>query len=106
MDYNSITLTGYLASDIQFQVLNHDKKELPIAKFNIACNGAKEKDSFFMPVSIFGKKAELSNSILKKGKHALITGRLQSNKVDGKTYTEIICRDFVVLSKKEEAVPV
>ena len=76
---NSITLMGRLTRD---PVLRHTQAGLPVASFTLACdrdykdaNGEKQTD--FVDCVAWRGTAELINKYLRKGRMAVVSGRLQ-----------------------------
>ncbi len=103
---NSVTLMGNLAADPE---LSTSKAGQAWCKFRMATNythrtesGEKQQITEWHNVKVFGKTAEHCHTYLRKGRTALVEGRLQTQpykKADGTDgyWTEIVARkvDFV-----------
>ena len=81
-----ITMIGRLGKDPEMKYLPSGD---PVTTFSMATDrqwndksGAKQKETTWMRVSVFGKQGEACNEYLSKGKMALVVGRLN---VDPKT---------------------
>ena len=107
---NRIFLDGGVCGEIKLNVYGSTK----VAKFTVAVNREFKSDgtkiSDFIPVTVFGKSAEVISQYASKGTRILIEGRLQVSKYttrDGKnvTSTDVIADKFEFLSpvkKKDE----
>ena len=76
---NSITLMGRLTRD---PVLRHTQSGLPVASFTLACDrdykdADGEKQTDFVDCVAWRGTAELINKYLRKGRMAVVSGRLQ-----------------------------
>ena len=102
-DHNSITIIGNLTSDPE---MRYSTEGTAITKFRVAVNGWKENEVDFIPVVCFGKVAEIAGEFLKKGKKALVMGRLRIKQYekDGekKSSIEIEASEIQMLSPKGE----
>ncbi len=74
MDYQKIILVGNTTSDVEAKESQGGKI---YASFSVAVNDGKEGSVSFFPVVAFGKVAEASAKVLKKGQHVLVEGRIQ-----------------------------
>jgi single-strand DNA-binding protein len=121
--YQKLTVVGRLGRDPEMRYMPNGD---PVTSFNIATdrawndkNGQKQKETTWFRCSVFGKRAEVANQYLSKGKMVLVTGRLRVDPKSGgpTTYTrqdgsvgasfEIVVEDFTFLSPRDEgsAVP-
>lgn len=79
-DLNHTTMTGRLTRDPE---LRRTKNGQSVCQFTIASNKiwtnekGKQEDTVFMDVVVWGKQAENISNILRKGKYAMVTGRLK-----------------------------
>lgn len=110
---NQVTLLGNLTKD---PVVRYTKSGKAVTSFSIATNYPykdkqtdewKEKPEFHNVV-FWGKSAEIIGQYLFKGKRVYIQGRLQTRSwetEDGvKRYsTEVVGKDFILLSPKDKA---
>jgi len=78
--FNKIILMGYLTRD---PALSYTPSQVPVVDFGIATNkkwkgqdGAEKEDVCFVDCRMFGKRAEVINKYLSKGKPLLVEGRL------------------------------
>ena len=103
---NNVQLMGRLTKDVDLRFT--PKSGLAVARFNLAINGIKENDVNFVPVTCFGKTAEIVAQYVKKGDRLLISeGRLNSGsyeKEDGtKVYTlDVIAERIQFIEDKEK----
>ena len=104
LHYNHCVLVGRLTKDPEFKSVGDSDRSV----FSVAVNRRKPKDAEieetdFIPVVLWGKLAELSTRILKKGSPVLVEGqiRVRQYDVDGETRwrTEVLCKQFQILEK-------
>lgn len=121
--YQKLTVVGRLGRDPEMRYMPNGD---PVTSFNIATdrawndkNGQKQKETTWFRCSVFGKRAEVANQYLSKGKMVLVEGRLRVDPKTGgpTTFTrqdgtvgasfEIVVENFTFLSPREEggAVP-
>lgn len=110
---NKILLVGRLVKDPELKVLEESQKSMTrivIAVDRGYKNGDGERKADFIPVSIWGKKAEIICKYLRKGSFISVSGRLRTGTYedrDGnkKYLSEVVAEDFhfVEYKKKEEA---
>lgn len=98
---NKILLVGRLVKDPELKLYNDDKK---VARFTLAvernykeANGERKAD--FIPVCVWGRRAELICNYLHKGSLVTLSGRLrtsmQEDKDGNKRYMyEVVGEDF------------
>ncbi len=79
--YNKVILMGNLTRDPE---LKYTPSGTAVAEFGLATNrtynsvsGEKKEEVCFVDVSVFGRKAEVVNEYLSKGRPLLIEGRLK-----------------------------
>lgn len=107
---NTVSLIGRLGQDPKINAVGKDNK---VAKFSVATNEAyKRKNGEWVEntqwhnVVAWGKVAELSEKLLKKGSEIVLEGKLVNDEYETKEgekryQTEISLREFMVLTKKE-----
>lgn len=110
---NSVFLIGRLTKDPMINYIA--ETQTCVAKFTVAIDdgwGEKKKTNF-IPVTVFGKKAENCERFLTKGKLVGVQGKIQTgsytNKEGQKVYTtDVVAYDVEFLEwgeKKKEEVP-
>ena len=109
---NKIILIGRLTKDPETTVIEETGKVL--CKFILAvdrqykdANGDKQAD--FIPIVFWGKKAEIINEYMTKGKLISVSGRLQTGSYEASDGTkrykaEVIAEDFQFIDSKKEVV--
>jgi len=108
---NKVQLIGHLGADVELKNLDNGNS---VARLSVATNeyyknkkGEKVTDTTWHNVVAWGKTAELSNQLLKKGSEVALEGKLsnRSYEKDGqkKYITEVVMSEFVLLGKKEKA---
>jgi single-strand DNA-binding protein len=109
---NTVSLIGRLGKDPMISNFNNGNK---VAKFSIATNESyKDKNGEWVTstewhnVQAWGKAAEKCEKILKKGVEIVLEGKLVTDQYETKegekrTSTEVRLREFMLISKKEEA---
>ena len=83
---NKVILKGRLTKDVDLRYTQTDNKA--VAKFSIAVNRIGEGTDFFNCVA-FGKQAEFVTKYFQKGQEILLNGRIENDKYEDKTYTNI-----------------
>ncbi len=111
---NSVTLIGFLGTDVDYSILPSGTK---LAKTVIATNsyykdknGEKVQKTEWHPVVAWNKTAELMSQLLKKGSQVLIQGQLNHDSYktkDGemKYYTQVKINEFKNFTQKDENLP-
>lgn len=108
---NRVVLIGRLTKDPEMKIFEESGKV--ITKFILAVertfkNKDGEREVDYIPVSLWGKRAEIVNEYLKKGKLLSVTGRLQTRSYEDtegkrKYVAEVIADEFQFIdSKKKE----
>lgn len=101
-DYNNITVVGNLTADPE---MRYTTEGTAITKFRVAVNSWKEGEVDFIPVVTFRRTAEIAGEYLRKGKKALVSGRLSIRQYekDGqkRTIAEINASDVQMLSPRD-----
>ena len=103
---NKVELIGRLGADPEVRVLDNGNN---LGKFSLCTTetwndkqGVKQEEATWHNVSMFGKMAENAGRILAKGSLVYVEGKIKTRTadVDGVTkyYTDIIARDFRILS--------
>ena len=107
---NTVSLIGRLGQDPKINAVGKDNK---VAKFSVATNEAyKGKNGEWLQntqwhnVVAWGKVAELSEKLLRKGSEVVLEGKLVNDEYETKEgekryKTEVNLREFMVLTKKE-----
>ncbi|MEK7647183.1 MAG: single-stranded DNA-binding protein [Patescibacteria group bacterium] len=101
MNLNKVFLIGNLTRDPEMRTLPSGK---PVVNFGIATNrvwkdqnGAKQQDTQFHNIVMFGKLAEIAKQYLTKGALTMIEGRIQTRswqaKDGSKRYTTEVIAD-------------
>lgn len=72
---NSFVVIGRLTGDPETRYTKEDK---PVTKFNLAINNTKE-DVTFLPITTFGKIAEVIGKYSKKGDMLAVEGTIKNN---------------------------
>ncbi|HLU81579.1 MAG TPA: single-stranded DNA-binding protein [Flavobacteriaceae bacterium] len=104
---NKVQLIGHVGQDPEIKNLESGTK---VAKFSIATNdnyknakGEKVEETQWHNIVVFGKKAEIVESYVSKGKEVGIEGKLthRSYEKEGQKryYTEIVCNELLLLGK-------
>jgi single-strand DNA-binding protein len=106
---NRIVLVGRLIKDPEMKVFEESGKM--VTKFILAVerpfkNGEGQRESDFIPIAFWGKKAEVINEHLVKGRQISITGRLQTGSYDDKEgkkkyVAEVIADEFQFIDVKK-----
>lgn len=113
---NKVFLIGNLTRDPELRYL---PSGTAIVNFTVAVNrvytlqsGEKKKDTTFMPVVVWGKRAETCGEYLNKGSAVFVEGRLQSRSWQGqdgqkRTTIEVVADNvqFLGRPRKEGAQP-
>ncbi|MBS4930855.1 MAG: single-stranded DNA-binding protein [Clostridiales bacterium] len=73
---NCVQIMGRLTDSPQFE----EKDTLKIARYILAINNGKEKDTDFIPCTAYGNNAVVAQQYLNKGQLVAITGKLHSYK--------------------------
>ena len=106
---NSVQLIGRLGNDPEVRTFENEKK---MASFSLATNesyyngkGEKVEDTQWHNIVVWGKKAQVVESYLKKGSEIALEGKLinRSYEKDGvrKYITEISMNELLMMGKKE-----
>lgn len=107
---NKIILMGRLVRDPELKYTENTDKAY--TKFTIAVqrnfklpDGSREAD--FIPIRVWGKKAEIVCKYVKKGNYITVSGRLRTgsyeDKEGNKKYiTEVVAEDFKFFNDKRE----
>lgn len=101
MNLNKVFLIGNLTRDPELRTLPSGK---PVVNFGIATNrvwkdqnGAKQQDTQFHNIVMFGKLAEIAKQYLTKGALTMVEGRIQTRswqaKDGSKRYTTEVIAD-------------
>lgn len=107
---NVITMVGRLTRDPELRNTNSGTK---VASFTLACDESRkgpngEKQTVFLPVSVFGNQADVVMKFVKKGHLLGISGRLTQHKYTRKdtnieaTSTEAIANVIELMEPKSE----
>jgi len=98
---NKVTLVGRLGQDPELQT---SKSGTSFCKFSIATNDGfgENKKTNWHSCTAFGKGAEIINQYVKKGSELAVSGTLDYNKHEDKTYTNILVNDFTFIGGKNQ----
>lgn len=106
---NRIVLVGRLVKDPEMKVFEDSGKA--VTRFILAVertykNTEGEREADFIPVVFWGKKAEILNEHLSKGRLISVTGRLQTGSYDDKEgkrkyIAEVVADEFQFISAKK-----
>ena len=104
-NYNHTTLVGRLTKDPEVKTVGNDilrcRLTLAINRGYKKENGEQETD--FIPVCLWGKRAELSRRFLTKGMAILVWGSIQVSYYDKNNerhwHTEIMAENFLLLGQ-------
>jgi single-strand DNA-binding protein len=109
---NKVMLIGNVTRDPE---LRYTPQNTAVCKFSVATNrtwtggdGSQQEAAEFTPVVTWGKLAEISNQILKKGRKVYVEGRLQTHAWENKEgvkqkSTEVIADQVIALDAKPGA---
>lgn len=109
---NKILLVGRLARDPELKVIESNQKT--VAKIVVAVNrdyidNNGESKADYIPVSVWGKRAEVICKYLQKGSFISVSGRLNTGNYEDKNgnkkyFYEVVAEDFqFVDQRKKEA---
>ena len=106
---NRVSLIGRPTKEINLRLMPNTG--LAIARFTLAVDNynskTKEKGADFIPVVVFGKRAETIAQYVDKGNQVAITGHIHSGTyedVEGKHYTmEVIADNVELLYNKKKS---
>ncbi|MFH1283276.1 MAG: single-stranded DNA-binding protein [bacterium] len=104
---NKIVLSGNIAKDAE---LRFTPDGTPVSNFPLAVRQYRRKDdkqTLFLDMVVWGKRAEALNTYLQKGKSIIVEGRLDVSKraaENGKTYTNVrvYVSDLEFVGKKDQ----
>lgn len=103
--WNKVELLGNLVRDAELKETPSGAK---YCTFTIATNrsfkagGELKEEAEFTRCIAWEKLAELCAMWLKKGKRAFVAGRLQTNKIQETSITEVVVEDMIVLDKEPQ----
>ena len=102
---NNVTIRGRLCADAEIRYSNGEKP-LAISSANIAVNRKKKDEGAdFIPVTAFGKVAELFEKYLHKGSDIIVIGHINTgnytNKEGKKVYTWNVVADSIEFCDKK-----
>jgi single-strand DNA-binding protein len=109
--YNKIFIIGNLTRDPE---LRYTPSGLPVARFTVAVNRPKKKDSEgkdecdFIPVTAWRRLAEICGEYLKKGNPVAIEGKLSIRSYvaktgEKKTMVEVVADGMQMLGRKSDS---
>lgn len=109
MDLNRATILGRLTRDPEMKSIPSGKT---VTSFSLATSrvwtdsaGAKQKQSEYHNIVMWGKLAETAGQYLKKASRLYVEGRIQTREWEGKdgakrTRTEIVADNMIMLDSK------
>lgn len=94
---NIITMVGRLTRDPE---LRKTQSGTSVAGFTLACDDSRkgpngEKQTVFIPISIFGAQAEIVTKFCRKGYLLGISGRLTQRKYTNKQNVEVVSTEII-----------
>ena len=104
---NSVQLIGRLTKDVE---VRYTQGQTAVAKFSVAVDRlTKEKQTDFIPVTVFGRQAETCGQYIGKGSKVAVEGRIQTGKYndkDGRTVytTDVIANRVEFLDSRKEHI--
>lgn len=108
---NSVRLVGRAGANAAVNILNNGVK---VARVNLATrervlaeDGLYKNETFWYPVVLWGKQAEIAEKFISKGQQMIVEGRLHNKKFvgrDGKNkyITEIVVSSVLLPGAKEK----
>mgnify|MGYP003310697919 CR=1 FL=1 len=104
---NKVVLSGNLAKDVDMRMTQSGKA---VASFSLAVSDGwgENKKTYFVPIVVWGKMAELCEKYLRKGSKAMVDGRLQVRSYetqDGskRWVTEVIANEVEFLGSRSQS---
>ena len=116
MSVNTVILIGNLTKDPETRY-STGQNQTAVCRFTIAVNdrrknqnGEWEDNPSFIPIVVFGKKAENCDKYIGKGSKVAVNGKIETgsyvNKDGQKVYTtDVIANEVEFLSRKENQEP-
>jgi single-strand DNA-binding protein len=96
-----ITIAGNITKDA---VLRRTQKGEPVLGFSVAVNGiGQDAPSTFFDCTMWGKRGETLESMIKKGGKVTVSGTFGTREHDGKTYLTVRANDVTLQGAKAEA---
>lgn len=101
---NLVVLEGNVS---RVDELKTTKSNTQILNFSFAVSQGKDKDPIWFRGAVFGKMGEKLSTVINKGSHVVVTGRLGQEKYENKegkevTSFSVLCDQVSVLKKKEQ----
>lgn len=96
---NKVILKGRLTKDVDLRYTQTESKA--VANFSIAVNRIGKGTDFFNCVA-WDKQAEFVTKYFKKGQEILLAGRIENDKYEDKTYTNIKVEQIEFCGSKQE----
>lgn len=101
---NNITIHGRLTRDPELKTYKNKKGETgSMCNFSVAVNRTMGEDADFFNCTAFGKSGENVSKWFHKGDGIVLSGEMQSNKKNDKTYWGIVVRNWDFAEKKDGA---
>lgn len=112
---NKVIIIGRLTRDPEIKIVGENEKSF--LSFTLAVerqhrNGNGEKEVDFIPVSVWGKKAETLAQYMNKGRLCSVSGRIHVRTYEDKEgirryFTEVVAEEVTLLdSKKTQEVEI
>ena len=110
-DLNKVQVLGYLGADPE---LRYTQQGTAVTTFRVAASrtwtdaaGARQEETEWFRVIAWEKLGEICSQYLQKGARVYVEGRLQTRKwqdTDGQAHamTEVVARDMIMLSSRNE----
>lgn len=98
---NTYMVSGRLAKDIE---LTTAKSGNTFTRFAIACESGigEHRKTFWLNCVMFGKRAELFSKCFHKGDNVVVSGELNIDNQDEKTYVTLTVSDFAFPTRRSK----
>lgn len=101
---NNITIHGRITRDPELKTYTNRKNESgSMCNFTVAVNRSVGEDADFFNCTAFGKSGETISKWFHKGDGIVVSGEMQGNKKNDKTYWGIVVRNWDFAEKKDGA---
>ena len=99
--YNSITIIGRLGKDAE---LTATQNGTSWSKFSVAVDDPmnKDKDTLWFGCNLWGKRADSLSKYLTKGTLVQVTGSIELNEYNGRSYLNVNVNSITLLSPKND----
>lgn len=101
--FNNCTFSGNVARDPECRYFENGNM---VANFTIAVSGRNDEETLWLPVAVWGKRAQTIADYVKKGSKLIVTGELREEKwtKDGeeKKKISLSCQNFVFIDSAKK----